>query len=93
MKMSTYLVAFIVGEFECTEAVNADGTPVRIFARPGKLNLAKFAEGIAAYRETGCADPQPKVSIETCRQNAHLYRAPASELERNLRGWDQYLTG
>jgi copper transport protein len=51
----------------------------------------EFAEGISSYRETGCADPQPKVPIATCRQNAHLYRAPASELERNLRGWDQYL--
>ena len=49
MKMSTYLVAFIVGEFEATEIIDADGTPIRVWARPGKLNLAKFAEGIAAH--------------------------------------------
>ncbi|HEY9676725.1 MAG TPA: M1 family metallopeptidase [Drouetiella sp.] len=52
MKMSTYLVAFIVGEFEATEIVDADGTPIRIWARPGKLNLAKFAEGIAVHSLT-----------------------------------------
>ena len=52
MKMSTYLVAFIIGEFEATEVIDADGTPIRIWARPGKLNLAKFAEGIAAHSLT-----------------------------------------
>lgn len=52
MKMSTYLVAFIVGEFEATEIVDADGTPVRIWTRPGQLHLAKFAEGIAVHALT-----------------------------------------
>lgn len=52
MKMSTYLVAFIIGEFEATEIVDADGTPVRIWTRPGKLHLAKFAEGIAVHALT-----------------------------------------
>jgi puromycin-sensitive aminopeptidase len=49
MKMSTYLVAFVVGEFEATDAVNVDGTPVRLFAPPGKKHLTKFAEGIATH--------------------------------------------
>ena len=52
MKMSTYLVAFIVGEFEATAVVDADGTPIRIWAPPGKLHLAKFAEGIAVHSLT-----------------------------------------
>lgn len=52
MKMSTYLVAFIVGEFEATEIVDADGTPVRIWTRPGQLPLARFAEGIAVHALT-----------------------------------------
>lgn len=49
MKMSTYLVAFIVGEFEHTEEQIVDGTPIRIFCPPGKLALAKFARGAAAH--------------------------------------------
>ncbi|HEY9778170.1 MAG TPA: M1 family metallopeptidase [Planktothrix sp.] len=52
MKMSTYLVAFIVGEFEKTEEENVDGTPVRIYAPPGKLGLAKFAQRVAAHSLT-----------------------------------------
>jgi copper transport protein len=51
----------------------------------------EFAAGISSYRATGCADPQSKVPPDVCRQHAQFYRAPASELERNLRGWDQYL--
>lgn len=47
MKMSTYLVAFIVGEFEATDAVTADGVPLRVWAVPGKKHLASFAVEIA----------------------------------------------
>src|SRR5262245_20653950 len=43
MKMSTYLVAFIVGEFEATEAVMAGGAPLRVWAVPGKKLLTRFA--------------------------------------------------
>lgn len=52
IKMSTYLVAFIVGEFEGSEVKIVDGTPVRIWARSGQLHLAKFAEAIAAHSLT-----------------------------------------
>ncbi len=41
--LSTYLVAFIVGEFEGTPEVHVDGTPLRVWAPPGKLHLTKFA--------------------------------------------------
>jgi puromycin-sensitive aminopeptidase len=43
MKMSTYLVAFIVGEFEGTEPVKVGQTPIRVWSVPGKKHLAKFA--------------------------------------------------
>ena len=43
MKMSTYLVAFIVGAFEITEPVDVDGVPLRIATPPGKLHLTDFA--------------------------------------------------
>ena len=46
IKMSTYLVAFIVGEFEATEPVTADGVPLRVLAVPGKKKLADFAVAI-----------------------------------------------
>ena len=46
MKMSTYLVAFIVGDFEATEPVEADGVALRVLAVPGKKKLADFAVAI-----------------------------------------------
>ena len=49
MKMPTYVLAFIVGEFECTEAINVDGTDVRVFTVPGKLHLATFALEASAH--------------------------------------------
>jgi puromycin-sensitive aminopeptidase len=49
MKMSTYLVAFIVGELEATDWVDVDGTPLRIVTPPGKVHLADFALDVGAY--------------------------------------------
>ncbi len=46
MKMSTYLVAFIVGEFEATEPVMIGDAPLRVWAVPGKKRLASFAVAI-----------------------------------------------
>ncbi len=49
MKMSTYLVAFIVGEFDVTDAVDVDGIPLRIVFPPGKGHLTDFALDVAAH--------------------------------------------
>jgi puromycin-sensitive aminopeptidase len=49
IKMSTYLVAFIVGPFEATPPQMVNGTPIRILGLPGKLAIADFAKGIAAH--------------------------------------------
>jgi len=49
MKMSTYLVAFIVGELEATEPVDVDGTPLRIIAPPGNTHLTPFALDMGAH--------------------------------------------
>jgi puromycin-sensitive aminopeptidase len=43
IRMSSYLVAFIVGDFEPTESIMADGVPLTVWAVPGKKNLARFA--------------------------------------------------
>ncbi len=42
-KMSTYLLAFIVGDFEYTQKKTKDKTLVRVFTTPGKKDQAKFA--------------------------------------------------
>lgn len=42
-KMSTYLLAFIVGEFEHVEAKTKDGVLVRVFVTHGKKHQATFA--------------------------------------------------
>lgn len=49
IKMSTYIMAFVIGEFEATEPVLANTTPIRIFSVPGKGHLTEFAKGIAKY--------------------------------------------
>ena len=49
MKMSTYLVAFIVGPFEATEAVDVDGVPLRIVHPIGKGHLTAFALEVGAF--------------------------------------------
>jgi aminopeptidase N len=41
-KMSTYLVAFLVGDFKCSKG-SSDGTPIRVCATPDKIKLTKFA--------------------------------------------------
>ncbi len=46
--MSTYLVAFIIGEFEATAPVDA-GTPLRIVHVPGKESLTSWAQRIGAF--------------------------------------------
>ncbi len=49
MKMSTYLVAFIVGELVATDPVDVDGTPLRIIAPPGNEHLTEFALDMGAH--------------------------------------------
>src|SRR5579875_940091 len=47
-KMSTYLVAFLVGDFQCT-AGSSDGVAIRVCATPDKVALTPFALGIAEF--------------------------------------------
>jgi puromycin-sensitive aminopeptidase len=49
MKMSTYLLAFIVGAFEATEPILVRGTPIRIIAPKGKLHLTEVAMENAVF--------------------------------------------
>lgn len=49
MKMSTYLVAFVVGELKATEPIDVDGVPLRVVFPPGKEGLADFALEMGAF--------------------------------------------
>ncbi|HTV10520.1 MAG TPA: M1 family metallopeptidase [Acidimicrobiales bacterium] len=49
IKMSTYLVAFIVGPFELTSPRVVDGVPMRIAYVPGRGALTALAERAAAH--------------------------------------------
>ncbi len=49
MKMSTYLVAFMVGEFVSSRPVHVNGVELRIWAVPGKEHLTGFALRSAAF--------------------------------------------
>ena len=47
--MSTYLLAFVVGELEVTEPVDVDGVPIRIVHRPGRGDAVDFATDAAVF--------------------------------------------
>jgi aminopeptidase N/puromycin-sensitive aminopeptidase len=47
-RMSTYLVAFLVGDFECTSGLQ-DGVNIRVCATPDKVAYTSYALGIAKF--------------------------------------------
>jgi aminopeptidase N len=47
-KMSSYLAALVVGNFEYIEG-EADGIPIRVYSTPGKKEMGKFALEAASY--------------------------------------------
>ena len=47
--MSTYLVAFVVGELEATEPMMVGPTLLRVWFVPGKKRLAAFGQSIGAF--------------------------------------------
>jgi puromycin-sensitive aminopeptidase len=56
MRLSTYLVAWVVGPLEATAATDVDGTPVRVLCPPGKVHLAPFGMEVAEYSLRYLAD-------------------------------------
>jgi aminopeptidase N len=67
-KMSTYLVAFLVGDFKCTEG-KSDGVPIRACSTPDKVELTRFAVESAKYvlhyydSYFGIKYPMPKLDM------------------------------
>ncbi len=49
MLLSTYLVAFAIGEFVSSETRKVNGTAIRVFTLPGKDHLSEFALDVASY--------------------------------------------
>jgi aminopeptidase N/puromycin-sensitive aminopeptidase len=47
-RMSSYLVAFLVGDFQCVSG-QSEGIPIRACATPGKADLGKFAVSAATF--------------------------------------------
>jgi aminopeptidase N len=67
-KMSTYLVAFLVGDFKCLSG-QSDGVPIRACATPDKVQYAQFAlsgaEFFLHYYDNyfGIKYPMPKLDM------------------------------
>jgi aminopeptidase N len=67
-KMSTYLVAFLVGDFKCLSG-ESDGVPIRACATPDQVQFAKFAlsgaEFFLHYYDVyfGIKYPMPKLDM------------------------------
>ncbi|MEO6912382.1 MAG: M1 family metallopeptidase, partial [Edaphobacter sp.] len=67
-RMSTYLVAFLVGDFQCTKG-SSDGVPIRACATPDKVKLTRFAVESAEYilhyydNYFGIKYPMPKLDM------------------------------
>jgi len=67
-KMSTYLVAFLVGDFECSKG-KSEGIPIRVCATPDKAKLTKFAleeakKTLHIYNDYfGIRYPMPKLDM------------------------------
>ena len=47
-KMSTYLVAFLVGDFQCSEG-ESDGVAIRVCSTPDKVALTPYGVDVAKY--------------------------------------------
>ncbi len=67
-EMSTYLVAFLVGDFKCTSG-KSDGVPIRACSTPDKVDMTRFAVQSAEYilhyynSYFGIKYPMPKLDM------------------------------
>jgi aminopeptidase N len=67
-KMSTYLVAFLVGDFQCVSG-SSDGIPIRACATPDKVQMGTYAVKAAEYilhyydNYFGIKYPMPKLDM------------------------------
>ena len=68
IRMSTYLVAFVVGHLALSDTVDAGGVPTRVAHVPGKERLAAFALDVGAHSLRWFADyygiPYPDQKVD-----------------------------
>lgn len=50
--MSTYLVAFVIGDFDYIEGKSSDGIKLRVFTPLGKTEQGRFALEVGYFRDT-----------------------------------------
>lgn len=51
--MSTYLVAFVIGEYDFVESQSSDGVTVRVYTPVGKAEQGKFALEVRLFCSEG----------------------------------------
>ena len=68
--MSTYLVAFVVGEYDFVEATDADGVLVRVYTPIGKKDQGHFALEVGPSKHTFL---HPSNDIEQCFLVGSMY--------------------
>ena len=56
--MSTYLVAFVVGEYDYVEGTDADGVKVRVYTGVGKKEQGRFALDVSTSRRQRASEFQ-----------------------------------
>lgn len=49
--MSTYLVAFVIGEYDFVESQSSDGITVRVYTPVGKAEQGKFALEVSVLKK------------------------------------------
>ena len=93
-KMSTYLVAFQVGDFKCISG-SADEVPIRVCATPDKVQYGKLALDVAEHtlhyydNYFGIKYPMPKLDMIALPDFEGLekrLRVFSGELKGELRG-------
>ena len=68
MKMSTYLVAFVVGKLETTETVDVDGVPLRVVCTPGQAPPGRTSPSRSAPSRCG-SSPTTSTSPTRARRS------------------------
>lgn len=64
--MSTYLVAFVIGEYDFVESQSSDGITVRVYTPVGKAEQGKFA--LEVRDDVWILAPSPGGSAESTQQ-------------------------
>lgn len=74
--MSTYLVAFVVGEYDFVEAKSSDGILVRVYTPIGKAEQGKFALEVVIVFVYSCMSALNWEGRSNCRflnSSCHKY--------------------